>query len=105
MKVLTIEPIEDGQYYLSGVMLRDTVPDFWQRRAQWLPKESAVILDLSRLERVDSAGVAMLLHLKHHLNLHQQTLTLKNIPTKMGVLLALSHISDQFSEHPSPDGE
>ncbi len=94
-----------GHYYLSGALVRDTVPSFWRSKQSWMPKDEQVVLDLLKLERIDSAGMAMLLHLKHHLKLNQQILTISHIPSQLRLLLTLSNVSEQLLEVPSTDGE
>nr|WP_205743875.1 STAS domain-containing protein [Grimontia sedimenti] len=91
---------------MSGELDRDTVPAFWSRRADWLPSDKQVVLDLSSLKRVDSAGMAMLLHLQQELNDRQQALMLSNTPSQLSVLLQLSNVESLFTdESASVDGE
>ncbi len=93
---LMIKDAHNGEYCLSGELVRDTVPAFWCCRAKWFPSDEHVHLDLSALERVDSAGMAMLLHFQQDLKLNKQRLTIHNIPPKLSVLLELSHVADLF---------
>lgn len=85
----------NGGYLLSGRLDRDTVPHFWRQRASWMPKEQKVTLDLSSVTRVDSAGMAMLLHLKRDIETNGQALSVTNIPQQLNTLLKLSH-ADSF---------
>ncbi len=101
-----IKQTHNGEYCLSGELVRDTVPSFWCCRAKWLPNDENVHLDLSALERVDSAGMALLLHLQHKLKMNKQNLTIHNIPPQLTLLLELSQVTDLFmSTAPSVDGE
>lgn len=86
----------NGDYCLSGQLDRDTVPAFWARRAEWLPKDSHVSLDLSSVNRIDSAGMAMLLHLEHQLILNEQSLALHHAPSQLKMLLELSNVERLF---------
>ncbi|MDD1782235.1 STAS domain-containing protein [Enterovibrio sp. ZSDZ35] len=95
---LSIERHTNGHYCLSGELDRDTVPPFWIDRANWLPKGESVTLDLAALKRVDSAGMAMLLHLQQLLNENKQTLVLCNIPEQLRVLLQLSNVESLFAD-------
>ncbi|STO56361.1 Predicted NTP binding protein (contains STAS domain) [Grimontia hollisae] len=91
---------------MSGELDRDTVPAFWHRRADWLPSDERVLLDLSSLKRIDSAGMAMLLHLQQTLIENHQTLVLSGIPTQLRVLLQLSNVENIIiDESASVDGE
>ncbi|MBV7297945.1 STAS domain-containing protein [Enterovibrio paralichthyis] len=103
---LSLQKHTNGHYCLSGELDRDTVPPFWRRRVEWLPKEPQVLLDLSQVKRVDSAGMAMLLHLQQQLTVNQQTLVLSQIPAQLRVLLQLSNIEELFTDDKSSvDGE
>ncbi|MFD2178822.1 STAS domain-containing protein [Veronia pacifica] len=83
-----------GEYCLTGELDRNSVPDFWRRRIEWLPKDNDVKLNLSGLKRVDSAGMAMLLHLQNSLNNNSQQLTLLELPEQLKVLLTLSNVDN-----------
>lgn len=88
----------NGDYSLSGELDRDTVPAFWSNRAQWLPKESKIRLDLSSVKRIDSAGMAMLLQLQEQLKLGEQSLILSNVPLQLKMLLELSNVERLFTQ-------
>ncbi len=87
----------NGHYCLSGELDRDTVPPFWSRLADWFPKESAVTLNLSEVKRVDSAGMAMLLHLHQQFKDNGQALTICHVPAQLTVLLQLSNVDSLFT--------
>ena len=59
---------------LQGELSRNTIPAMWQKRQQWLQaglNNATLNIDLAGVERVDSAGVAMLLRLKGELQQQQ----------------------------------
>lgn len=101
-EALSLQKRTNGEYCLSGELDRDTVPPFWRRRTEWLPQEPQVLLDLSEVKRVDSAGMAMLLHLQRQLTDNQQSLVLIQIPTQLRVLLQLSNVEELFTGDTSP---
>lgn len=94
-----IKQAHNGEYCLSGELVRDTVPSFWCCRAKWLPNDEHVHLDLLALERVDSAGMALLLHLQHTLKMNKQKLTIHNIPSQLTLLLELSQVADLYTQN------
>lgn len=53
---------EGGQLHLCGELERETLQPLWQQR-ETLMKQIDTI-DVSALERVDSAGLALLVHLR-----------------------------------------
>ncbi len=81
----------DGVFYLNGELDRETVPLFWQQQQQQMPQQSTVVLDLSELTRVDSAGMAMLIHIAQNYQKAGGTLTIANPPQQLVTLLRLSH--------------
>ncbi len=89
--------ISDGHYCLSGRLEHDTVSTFWRQREEWLPQQLAVTLDLSALERVDSAGMVMLLHLCQYIEQSGGQLTLCKMPEQLSTLLRLSHVDSLFA--------
>ncbi|ATF09798.1 STAS domain-containing protein [Candidatus Enterovibrio altilux] len=93
-KALTWDKNTNGHYCLSGTVDRDTVPQFWDRIAYWYPKESAITLNLAEVKRIDSAGMAMLLHLHQQFKNNNQTLTLCHIPIQLSILLKLSNVEN-----------
>lgn len=95
--MLAIDKHTDGYYRLSGSFDRDTVPAFWAQRESWLPKEPMVCLDLAAISRIDSAGMAMLLHLQHQLVKNNQVLQIDNIPAELCMLLRLSNMEQAFA--------
>lgn len=50
----------DNTLYLEGVLDRDTLNFMWGERAQW--EHSIVVINVSKLTRVDSAGLALLVY-------------------------------------------
>ena len=88
---------ENGYYCLSGALDRDTVPSFWQQRREWMPQDSRVTLDLSRLSRVDSAGMVMLLHIYQQLSRNGSELSLLSVPEQLVTLLRLSHVESMLA--------
>lgn len=51
---------------LTGALDRDTVPSLWAYAQQWQPAQSELECSLKEIERVDSAGMVMLIHLLEH---------------------------------------
>lgn len=85
---------QQNHYTLSGRLDRDTVPLFWQTRDTWIPNDASIVVDLSQLDRIDSAGMAMLLHLQQVIIDKQQTIAFINIPLQFKMLMQLSNVGD-----------
>lgn len=88
----------EQHYHLSGRLDRDTVPAFWRQRHQWIPTDNPLTLDLSALSRVDSAGMAMLLHLDRTLRHQGQKVRYQGMPEQLKLLLTLSNLDTFFDD-------
>ncbi|WP_087016656.1 STAS domain-containing protein [Thaumasiovibrio subtropicus] len=81
----------EGRYFLIGELDRETVPVLWQGRNQQMPQQSPLVLDLSELTRVDSAGMAMLIHIAQDYQKNGVDFSVTNPPQQLVTLLRLSH--------------
>ncbi|MCC2617840.1 STAS domain-containing protein [Aestuariibacter halophilus] len=89
-----VEALEQG-YRISGTLDRETVVGFWPDRVQALSKaqqDGRVVLDLSDLSRVDSAGLAFLLQLVALLKQNDIRIVFKGIPENLANLAKLSDV-------------
>ncbi|WP_413736864.1 lipid asymmetry maintenance protein MlaB [Sodalis sp. RH21] len=78
---------EDDTLVLRGELDRVTLLQFWEQRDAALA--GIRFLDVSRLERVDSAGVAMMLHLCALQTQRGGSLLLTGVTEKLRTLIAL----------------
>ncbi|WP_434358340.1 STAS domain-containing protein [Parasalinivibrio latis] len=90
------ETVDEAHYRLTGVLDRDTVPAFWSDKANWLPKGTTYTVALSGLERIDSAGMAMLLHLRRYASEQNHQLIWAEVPDQLNTLLKLSNVDTLF---------
>ncbi len=51
---------------LTGALDRDSVPALWAVAQQWHPSQTELECSLEEIERIDSAGMVMLIHLLEH---------------------------------------
>lgn len=54
------------EFQLSGDLDRDSVPAIWRTLQAWKTTESRVQVNLNTVERIDSSGMVMLIHLIEH---------------------------------------
>ncbi|MBW7981629.1 lipid asymmetry maintenance protein MlaB [Enterobacillus tribolii] len=73
---------------LSGALDRDSLLALWDTRQSAL--QGVSLLDVSALQRVDSAGLAMLVHLQNE----GRPLALSGITDRLRTLIALYNLSD-----------
>jgi phospholipid transport system transporter-binding protein len=82
---------------LQGELSRSTIPAMWQKRQQWLQgaiSNATLNIDLAGVERVDSAGVAMLLRLKGALQQQQCDLVIVASNPQLRAIAAVSGVTD-----------
>lgn len=81
---------EDDTLVLRGELDRVTLLPLWEQRENAL--RDIRFLDVSRLERVDSAGVALMLHLCALQAAHGGTLLLTGVTEKLRTLITLYNL-------------
>ena len=69
---------------LTGALDHQTVPELWKVAQAWQPVQTEFECSLERVERIDSAGMVMLIHLIEHaknkLNYNPKTSINEGIP-------------------------
>ncbi|WP_089137942.1 STAS domain-containing protein [Vibrio rumoiensis] len=92
---------EDSECRASiiGQLTRDTVPALWTQLQHWQPQIPQYEVCLKQVERVDSAGMAMLIHLLQHAKSQNCHIMLSFMPSQLNTLFKLSNIDALFSEH------
>jgi phospholipid transport system transporter-binding protein len=86
-------------YGLSGDLTRETVPALWNLLQAWQPKGDELEISLEQVNRVDSAGMVMLIHLIERAKTASCHIMLSFVPEQMHTLFQLSNIEDMMSEH------
>lgn len=77
---------------LQGALNRDTLLPLWQQREQLL--KGIRFLEVSDLQRVDSSGVALMLHFCHHQRQRGGSMTLTGVTDRTRTLIALYKLQD-----------
>ena len=91
--------IDDGVGEISGILNRDVVPALWKQFKAWQPNQATFEINLSKIERIDSAGMVMLIHLLEHAKKRNCHIMLSFVPTQLSTLLALSNVEKHIAEH------
>ncbi|MFV0575204.1 MAG: lipid asymmetry maintenance protein MlaB [Vibrio sp.] len=97
--VATWQQDNESSASIIGPLTRDTVPMLWTKLKQWQPSVERFDLSLQQLERVDSAGMAMLIHLLQHAKNKNCLIMLSFMPNQLKTLFELSNIDDLIVEH------
>lgn len=77
---------------LHGELDRETLLAFWDVRKKLM--SGVTCLDVSGLERVDSSGLAVLVHLREEASQQGITLTIAGITDRLRTLIALYNLQD-----------
>jgi phospholipid transport system transporter-binding protein len=88
----TLEAV-DGRWPIVGALTMDTAAELLATSADIALPESGVI-DLQRVELVDSAGVALLLAWKRRALAEGKTVSFANVPTSLTSLAELYAVED-----------
>ncbi|MDV7105930.1 lipid asymmetry maintenance protein MlaB [Vibrio sp. TH_r3] len=81
----------DG-YTLNGELTRETVPELWAFLQRWEPSQTELNVSLQYVQRVDSAGMVMLIHLIQHAKKSNCHIMLGFVPNQLQTLFQLSNI-------------
>ncbi|MGF1721528.1 lipid asymmetry maintenance protein MlaB [Vibrio kyushuensis] len=84
---------------LLGIIDRETVPSLWNYAQTWQVDEKEVEISLKNVERIDSAGMVMLIHLIEHAKKQNCHIMLSFVPEQLSTLFKLSHIESILTEH------
>ena len=81
---------KNGRLEISGELNFDSVASLWRKCHTHFTDHEALDIDLSGVQRSDSAGVALLVDCLRHAHQSGKTIRFFNIPTQM---LALARVS------------
>ncbi len=84
---------------LLGILDRETVPALWTFIQKWQTTESQLELSLEHIERIDSAGMVMLIHLIEHAKIQNCHIMLSFVPEQLNTLFQLSNIDEFLAGH------
>ncbi|MBG6246962.1 MULTISPECIES: lipid asymmetry maintenance protein MlaB [Symbiopectobacterium] len=83
---------QDSTLALSGDLDRDSLLPFWQQRETLLKGKQA--LDITALKRVDSAGLALLVHLYQQQIRSTPSFVISGASERVKTLIALYNLND-----------
>lgn len=92
--------VEARTLYLRGELERSTLISLWQQRATLMRQVKAI--DVSALERVDSSGLALLVHLRQVAHEQGNTPVFHGIDGKLQSLIELYNLQQIIVSAPDP---
>ncbi|WP_372762500.1 lipid asymmetry maintenance protein MlaB [Pseudoalteromonas sp.] len=96
MTKLVIKPIDEQHIQVSGELTRNSIDAGLLLGSQSLTKHSTYYVDLSQLARVDTAGLAWLIHCFAHYKQQGIRLELQNPPEQLQKLMQLGQVTTLF---------
>ena len=96
MSKVEITQLEDNQFRVSGELTRNSIGRERLLNAKPDSSHKTWYFDLSGLSRVDTAGLAWLIHSLGLLQRQGKRLELKNIPEQLKKLMELGQVSNLF---------
>ncbi len=93
------ETVKSDNAKLTGALDRDKVPPLWQALQQWQPQTKQFEVSLQNVERIDSAGMVMLIHLIEHAKKRNCHIMLSFVPEQLRTLFQLSNVDELMAQH------
>jgi phospholipid transport system transporter-binding protein len=94
---LLLWKVEDNLLSLTGELDRETLQSLWHQRHILMQQINTI--DVSCLARVDSAGLALMVHLRQIVEERGQRLRFVGISEKLGSLITLYNLQDMITDH------
>jgi|GEM_PF-2079853 len=86
-----------GHILVTGNLTRETAGAAWKSRKDWLGSETTVTLDLSATDKVDSAGLGLLIQVKAELEKSGRSLSLQNVNKQLVSFAEVSGVTGLLS--------
>ncbi len=93
------QPTNSEIVKLTGALDRDKVPQLWKALQQWQPQTNQLEVSLQNVERVDSSGMVMLIHLIEHAKKQNCHIMLSFVPEQLRTLFQLSNVEYMIAQH------
>ncbi|MCA7014076.1 lipid asymmetry maintenance protein MlaB [Dickeya dadantii] len=90
---------DDGALRLEGDLDRNTLLPLWQQREALLNDSS--VLDVGQVARVDSSGLALLVHFYHQQEQRGKSLTIIGASDRLRTLIQLYNLSEIIPVRPA----
>ena len=104
MQTATLETLGDGQYALSGDLVFDNAPQLLAEGDVAFGALRRADIDLARVGRVDSAGLALLLDCSRDARAAGRVISYRNVPGSLVALAGISEVSELLGATPSGGG-
>jgi phospholipid transport system transporter-binding protein len=86
---------------VAGDLSFETVPALYQESLGWFAGDGELVIDLARVTRTDSAGLALLLEWLRRAHTARRPLRFVNIPAQVQTLIRINGLTDALSVPPA----
>jgi len=86
---------------VTGALTFETVPGLYQNSSRWFAGTGDLTIDLSQVERADSAGLALLIEWLRRAQTANRKLRFANIPAQVQTLIRINDLQDALPNHNS----
>lgn len=86
---------------VTGALTFETVPDLYRNSASWFAGAGDLTIDLTQVDRTDSAGLALLIEWLRRAQAANRRLRFTNIPTQVQTLIRINGLQDALLNHSS----
>jgi phospholipid transport system transporter-binding protein len=93
------KPLAPDNIELSGDLDREAVPALWLFIKQWQPMGTTLTVSLQNVNRIDSAGMVLLIHLIEHAKNKNCHIMFDFVPAKLRTLFQLSNVESIVAQH------
>lgn len=100
----TLEGLGDGRFALSGDLVFDSAPRLLAEGDAAFGTHDRVDIDLARVGRIDSAGLALLLEWSLVARASGRAVGYRNMPAGLAALAGISEVSELLSATASGTG-
>ncbi len=94
MKRWGVDALDDDVVQFSGELVFDTVPEIWANSFDLITSSERLIIDLSKVTRADSAGLALLVGWLRVAVKSSRLIEFRNIPEKLMAIARVSGVAE-----------
>lgn len=84
---------------VSGALTFETVPALYQSTLAWFAGEGEFVIDLARVTRADSAGLALLIEWLRRARAANRPLRFTGMPPQVETLIRVNGLQDTLINH------
>jgi len=95
-----VSPSQDGngRFLVSGSLVFDTVPDLMKQARRLFASVDSVVIDFSKVENCNSAGLAVILEMARELRQQNKTVCFQSLPEQIHTFARAYSVDEELAE-------